>query len=128
MIHNGIEYGMMQAIAEGLDLSQSNRHFSIDTRKLIELWRHGSVVRSWLLDMLSKGMQSNPNLDEVLPFVPDSGEGRWFAIEAIEQGIATPVITQALNARLQSQNSFSFSLRILSIMRNAFGGHKIHKK
>jgi 6-phosphogluconate dehydrogenase len=78
--------------------------------------------------MLCHGMKSNPKLDEVLPFVPDSGEGRWFAIEAIEQGVATPAITQALNARFQSQNHFNFSYRILSIMRNAFGGHKIHNK
>jgi 6-phosphogluconate dehydrogenase len=128
MIHNGIEYGMMQAFAEGLELTQSKTQFSIDTGRLVELWRHGSVIRSWLLDMLSKGIQSNPKLDEVLPYVPDSGEGRWFAIEAIEQGIPTPVITQALNARFQSQNNFNFGFRILSIMRNAFGGHKIHKK
>lgn len=128
MIHNGIEYGMMQAISEGLELNHSNKELSIDTRKLVELWRHGSVVRSWLLDMLANAIQSNANLDEVLPYVPDSGEGRWFVIEAIKRGVATPVITQALNVRLQSQNKFGFSLRILSIMRNAFGGHKIHKK
>lgn len=128
MIHNGIEYGMMQSYAEGLELAKSNQKFAIDLQKLTTLWRHGSVIRSWLLDMLCHGMMSNPKLDEVLPFVPDSGEGRWFAIEAIEQGIATPVITQALNARFQSQNHFNFSYRILSIMRNAFGGHKIHNK
>ncbi len=128
MIHNGIEYGMMQSLAEGLELAQSKKQFSIETGRLVELWRHGSVVRSWLLDMLCKGIQSNPNLDEVLPYVPDSGEGRWFAIEAIEQGIPTPVITQALSARFQSQNNFDFGFRILSIMRNTFGGHKIHKK
>ncbi len=128
MIHNGIEYGMMQAISEGLELCHSKKQLPVDTKKLIELWRHGSVVRSWLLDTLSIAMQPDTNLDDVLPFVPDSGEGRWFAIEAIEQGISTPVITQALNVRLQSQNNFSYGLRILSIMRNAFGGHKIHKK
>jgi 6-phosphogluconate dehydrogenase len=128
MIHNGIEYGMMQSFAEGLELAQANKKLSIDLESLTTLWQHGSVVRSWLLDMLCHGMKSNPKLDEVLPFVPDSGEGRWFAIEAIEQGVATPVITQALNARFQSQNHFNFGFRILSIMRNAFGGHKIHKK
>jgi 6-phosphogluconate dehydrogenase len=128
MIHNGIEYGLMQSFAEGLELAQSNKKFSIDLEKLTTLWQHGSVVRSWLLDMLCHAMKSNPNLDEVLPFVPDSGEGRWFVIEAIDQGVATPVITQALNSRFQSQNDFNFGFRILSIMRNAFGGHKIHKK
>jgi 6-phosphogluconate dehydrogenase len=128
MIHNGIEYGMMQAISEGLELCHSKKQLSIDTKKLIELWRHGSVIRSWLLDMLCMAMHCNDNLDEVLPIVQDSGEGRWFAIEAIEQGVATPVITQALNVRLQSQDNFGFGLRILSIMRNVFGGHKIHKK
>lgn len=128
MIHNGIEYGMMQSFAEGLELAQSNKQLAIDIEKLIELWRHGSIVRSWLLDILCQGIQSNPNLDEVLPFVPDSGEGRWFAIEAIERGIPTPVITQALNMRLQSQNNYNFGFRLLSIMRNVFGGHKIQKK
>jgi 6-phosphogluconate dehydrogenase len=128
MIHNGIEYGMMQSYAEGLELAKSNQKLSIDLQKLTTLWQHGSVIRSWLLDMLCHGMRSNPKLDEVLPFVPDSGEGRWFAIEAIEQGVAVPVITQALNVRLQSQNQFNFSYRILSIMRNAFGGHKIYNK
>jgi len=128
MIHNGIEYGMMQAIAEGLELCQSNKQFSIEIEKITALWCNGSVIRSWLLNLLCDTLRSNPNLDEVLPFVPDSGEGRWFAIEAIEQGVATPVIIQALNNRLQSQNHFGFGLRILSVMRNAFGGHKVHKK
>ncbi|MBT8635759.1 decarboxylating 6-phosphogluconate dehydrogenase [Polynucleobacter paneuropaeus] len=128
MIHNGIEYGMMQSFAEGLELAQSKQELSIDLGKLTTLWQHGSVVRSWLLDMLCQGMKSNPKLDEVLPFVPDSGEGRWFVIEAIQQGVATPVITQALNARFQSQNNFNLGFRLLSIMRNTFGGHKIYKR
>lgn len=128
MIHNGIEYGMMQSIAEGLELAQSNQNFPIELEKLTTLWQHGSVIRSWLLDMLCHGIRLNPKFDEILPTVPDSGEGRWFAIEAIEQGVATPTITQALNARFQSQKHSNTSFRILSIMRNAFGGHKIHKK
>lgn len=128
MIHNGIEYGMMQSFAEGLELAHSNQEFSIDLVRLTMLWQNGSVVRSWLLDMLCQGMKLNPTLDDIAPLVPDSGEGRWFAIEAIEKGIATPVITQALNARLQSQNEYNFGFRILSIMRNAFGGHKIYKR
>jgi len=128
MIHNGIEYGIMESFAEGLELARSNQKFSIDLESLTSLWQHGSVIRSWLLDLLCQGMKSNASLDEVLPYVPDSGEGRWFAIEAIERGIPTPAISQALNARFQSQNNFNFGFRILSIMRNTFGGHKIHKK
>jgi 6-phosphogluconate dehydrogenase len=128
MIHNGIEYGIMQSFAEGLELAQANKKLSLDIYRLATLWRNGSVIRSWLLDMLCQGMKANPSLEEVLPFVPDSGEGRWFAIEAIEQGIATPTITQALNARFQSQDNFNLGFKLLSIMRNMFGGHKIHKK
>jgi len=127
MIHNGIEYGMMQAYAEGLELAHSNKQIPIDLEKITRLWQHGSVIRSWLLDITHTSIKSNPNLDQILPVVPDSGEGRWFAIEAIEQGISTPVISQALNMRLQSQNKFSLGLKILSVMRNAFGGHEIYK-
>jgi len=128
MIHNGIEYGMMQAYAEGLELAYSNKQIPLDIEKITGLWKHGSIIRSWLLDILHEGIKSSPNIDQILPSVPDSGEGRWFAIEAIEQGIPTPVITQALNVRLQSQNKFDFGLKILSVMRNIFGGHEINKK
>lgn len=128
MIHNGIEYGMMQAYAEGLELAHSNKQIPLDIEKITGLWKHGSVIRSWLLDILHEGIKSNPNIDRILPSVPDSGEGRWFAIEAIEQGIPTPVITQALNVRLQSQNKFDFGLKSLSVMRNIFGGHEIDRK
>lgn len=128
MIHNGIEYGMMQAYAEGLELAHSNKQIPLDIEKITGLWKHGSIIRSWLLDILHEGIKSSPNIDQILPIVTDSGEGRWFAIEAIEQGIPTPVITQALNVRLQSQHRFEFGLKILSVMRNMFGGHEINKK
>lgn len=125
MIHNGIEYGMMQSLAEGLELLKSNNKLSIDPLQLAELWRNGSVIRSWLLDLLSQGLKENPNLEKIMPFVPDSGEGRWFVIEAVTNGIPTPVISQALSVRLQSQNSLNYGLKALSVMRNMFGGHKI---
>ena len=125
MIHNGIEYGMMQSIVEGLELTQSKTEFSIDIKKMTELWLHGSVIRSWLLDLLCQGLDSKPNFEEIISTVADSGEGRWFAIEAIEQGVSTPVIAQALNMRLLSQTGFDFGFKLLSIMRNTFGGHKV---
>ncbi len=128
MIHNGIEYAMMQAIAEGFELVNAKSEFSLDIKNLLELWRNGSVIRCWLLDILYEKIKSGQNFEEILPFVPDSGEGRWFAIEAINAGVPTPVITHALLMRFQSQTKFSFGFRLLSLMRNSFGGHKVHKK
>ena len=91
MIHNGIEYGMMEAFAEGLELLKGRKEYGIDIGKVTELWRHGSVVRSWLLDLTAEALKGDPELDEIAPFVADSGEGRWTAVEAIEQGIPAPV-------------------------------------
>jgi 6-phosphogluconate dehydrogenase len=129
MIHNGIEYGMMESFAEGLELLKGRKEYDIDIGKVTELWRHGSVVRSWLLDLTAEALKGDPELDEIEPFVADSGEGRWTAVEAIEQGIPAPVLTQALQVRFRSQGkSKGYGYKILSIMRNAFGGHVMKKK
>lgn len=129
MIHNGIEYGMMESFAEGLELLKGREEYAIDIAKVTELWRHGSVVRSWLLDLTAEALKGDQGLDEIAPFVADSGEGRWTAVEAIEQGIPAPVLTQALQVRFRSQEkSKGYGYKILSIMRNAFGGHVMKKK
>jgi 6-phosphogluconate dehydrogenase len=125
MIHNGIEYGMMQALAEGLDLLKGKQEFNYDLAQLTELWRHSSVVRSWLLDLTADGLKNDQNLENIAPFVSDSGEGRWTVIDSIEQGIAAPVLTLALQMRFASQDKKGYSYRLLSLMRNAFGGHAV---
>ena len=127
MIHNGIEYGMMQAMAEGLELIKGKKEFELDLAEITELWRHGSVVRSWLLDLTADALKNDQTLDAVAPFVADSGEGRWTVVEAVEQGVAAPVLTVALQARFRSQDSIGYSYKLLSMMRNAFGGHAVKK-
>ena len=125
MIHNGIEYGMMQALAEGLDLLRGKEEFHFDLAQLTELWRHGSVVRSWLLDLTAEALKGDQELANVAPFVADSGEGRWTVIDSVEQGIAAPVLTLALQMRFASQDERGYGQRLLSLMRNAFGGHGV---
>ena len=125
MIHNGIEYGMMQAYAEGFSLMKSREDFGLDLAGIAETWRHGSVVRSWLLDLTANILAEDQQLEDIDPFVADSGEGRWTALEGIEQGIPTPVMSLALMARFASQGQQDFSGKLLSTMRNQFGGHAI---
>ncbi len=125
MVHNGIEYGMMQALAEGLALLKSREDFDYDLAALSEAWRHGSVVRSWLLDLTAGFLSSDQDLQDIAPVVPDSGEGRWTAIEAIDQGVPAPVMTQAIIARFESQGGGDYTARLLASMRNAFGGHAV---
>ncbi|MSQ80546.1 MAG: decarboxylating 6-phosphogluconate dehydrogenase [Candidatus Methylopumilus sp.] len=127
MIHNGIEYGMMESFAEGLELLKGKSEFKLDLAQITELWRHGSVVRSWLLDLTAEALQVDQNLDEVAPYVADSGEGRWTVVESIEQGIPTPVLTLALQVRFRSQEKQGYGYKLLSVMRNAFGGHAVKK-
>ncbi len=127
MVHNGIEYGMMQAFAEGLALLRGKQEFALDLAQITELWRHSSVVRSWLLDLTADALAEDQLLGDVAPFVADSGEGRWTAIEAIDQGVAAPVMTLALHARFSSQDNHGYGNRLLSMMRNAFGGHAVKK-
>ena len=123
MIHNGIEYGMMQAFAEGFALLKGKEEFNIDLAEVAELWRHSSVVRSWLLDLTAEGLKEDQKLDSIAPYVADSGEGRWTVVESIDQGVAAPVLSLALQMRFESQDADGYSYRLLSMMRNAFGGH-----
>jgi 6-phosphogluconate dehydrogenase len=125
MIHNGIEYGMMQAFAEGFSLLKGKPEFALDVAAIAEMWRHGSVVRSWLLDLTAEFLQDDAELDAVAPVVADSGEGRWTAVEAIELGIPAPVLSLALMMRLSSQGKGDYGDKLLAMMRKGFGGHKI---
>jgi 6-phosphogluconate dehydrogenase len=128
MIHNGIEYGMMQAYAEGFSILQHKAEFKLDLHQIGEIWRYGSVVRSWLLDLTCTALEKNPTLDGIAPYVADSGEGRWTVADAIELGVPAPVITLSLLTRLRSRDSESFTDKLLAAMRNQFGGHAIKKE
>ncbi len=123
MIHNGIEYGMMQAYGEGFALLEGKTEFNLDLGEIAELWRHSSVVQSWLLDLTADFLQNDHKLDDIAPVVPDSGEGRWTVVESIDQGVATPVISMALATRFASQENNSYGNRLVAMMRKAFGGH-----
>jgi len=127
MVHNGIEYGLMQAYAEGFALMQHKEEFHLDLRQIAEMWRHGSVVRSWLLDLIAGGLKENPGLAGIKAYVDDSGEGRWTASEAVDLGVAAPVITLALFERFRSRDSESFADKLLAMMRHEFGGQAIKK-
>ena len=128
MVHNGIEYGMMQALGEGLSLLKGKTEFEIDLAALSEMWRHGSVVRSWLLDLTAEFLQNDQALDTVAPYVPDSGEGRWTVLESVEQGTPAPVMTLALMMRFASQGKNDYADKLLSMMRKGFGGHGVAKE
>ncbi|MFC6840855.1 phosphogluconate dehydrogenase (NAD(+)-dependent, decarboxylating) [Xanthomonas theicola] len=125
MVHNGIEYGMMQAYAEGFALMARKQEFELDLHQVAEVWRQGSVVRSWLLELCSNALGDNPALAGIAPYVEDSGEGRWTVAEAIDLNVAAPVITLSLLERLRSRDDDSFTDKLLSAMRNQFGGHPI---
>ena len=127
MIHNGIEYGMMQALAEGFALLAARPELDIDTARLAQTWRHGSVVRSWLLDLCASILEENEELAGVAPVIDDSGSGRWTALESIELGIPAPVITTALIARFASQGRSDRARKLIAMMRQRFGGHAVHK-
>jgi len=128
MVHNGIEYGLMQAYAEGFSILQHKRDFALDLHQVAEIWRTGSVVRSWLLDLTSDALGKNPTMDGIAPWVADSGEGRWTLQEAIDLDVPAPVIALSLMARLRSRDNDSFADRLLAAMRNEFGGHAIRKE
>lgn len=128
MIHNGIEYGMMQAYAEGFSILQHKKEFALDLHHVAEIWRTGSVVRSWLLDLTADALGKNPSMAGIAPYVVDSGEGRWTVAEAIDLNVPAPIITQSLIERLRSRDSESFTDKLLSAMRNEFGGHEIKKE
>jgi 6-phosphogluconate dehydrogenase len=125
MIHNGIEYGMMQAYAEGFALMQRKSAFDLNLAQIAEIWRHGSVVRSWLLDLTSLALAQNPTLEGIAPYVQDSGEGRWTVVESLDLEVAIPVITQSLQGRFRSRDANPFGDRLLAALRHQFGGHAV---
>jgi 6-phosphogluconate dehydrogenase len=127
MIHNGIEYGLMQAYAEGFEILKAKTEFGLDLHQIAEIWRYGSVVRSWLLDLTSNALADDQDLSDIKAWVADSGEGRWTVFEAIDLDVAAPVITLALQRRLLSRSEAPFSDRLLAALRNQFGGHLFFK-
>jgi 6-phosphogluconate dehydrogenase len=127
MVHNGIEYAMMQAYAEGFDLLQHKTEFKLDLAQIAEVWQSGSVVRSWLLDLTAAALAQNPTMQGIAPYVEDSGEGRWTAIEGIELGVALPTISLSLFNRFRSRDKDSFADKLLAAMRNQFGGHAVKR-
>jgi 6-phosphogluconate dehydrogenase len=125
MIHNGIEYGMMQAFAEGFTIMENKKEFGLDLAQVAQIWRYGSVVRSWLLDLTADALGRNPTLEGLEAWVEDSGEGRWTVVEAIDLNVSAPVITESLMRRIRSREQNNFTDRMLAIMRNEFGGHAV---
>jgi 6-phosphogluconate dehydrogenase len=125
MVHNGIEYGLMQAYAEGFNILEQKQEFNLDLPQVAEIWRNGSVVRSWLLDLTADALAKNPRLDGLEAYVADSGEGRWTVMEAIDLNVSAPVITQSLIRRIRSREENNFTDRMLAVMRNQFGGHAV---
>jgi len=125
MVHNGIEYGMMQAYAEGFALLRKKESLSLDLAAIAQVWQHGSVVRSWLLDLTADVLAEDPELRDVAPFVADSGEGRWAVAEALELDVPAPVITLSLIQRLRSRDTDSYADRLLATLRRSFGGHAV---
>jgi 6-phosphogluconate dehydrogenase len=127
MVHNGIEYAIMQAYAEGLDLLRHKKEFGLDLLQIGKIWQYGSVIRSWLLDLTVDALQKNPTLEGIAAYVTDSGEGRWTVIEGVELGVALPAISSALDNRFRSQDPEPFANKLLAMMRNEFGGHAVKK-
>jgi 6-phosphogluconate dehydrogenase len=128
MVHNGIEYGMMQAFAEGFSIMKAKEEFGLDLAQISHIWQHGSVVRSWLLDLAARALDEDGTLGDIKPWVADSGEGRWTVFESIDLDIPAPVITLALQMRFVSRDEENFTARMLAALRNQFGGHAIKKE
>ncbi|MFC1942683.1 phosphogluconate dehydrogenase (NAD(+)-dependent, decarboxylating) [Chloroflexota bacterium] len=127
MIHNGIEYGLMQSYAEGFELMKAKQEFGLDLKHVAEIWQYGSVVRSWLLDLVAAALQEDPGLESIQGYVEDSGEGRWTVQESIDLAVSAPVITQSLQARFRSRQSQPFGDKLLAALRQQFGGHAVKK-
>ena len=125
MVHNGIEYGMMQAYAEGFEVMARADEFSLDLHEIASIWRYGSVVRSWLLELAERALRPDAGFDGIAPVAVDSGEGRWTALEAINRGVPAPVIATSLFTRFASQDKDSFQLKMVAALRNQFGGHAV---
>lgn len=127
MIHNGIEYGMMQAYAEGFGILKGKKEFGLDLAQISHIWQNGSVVRSWLLDLAANALDEDAELKDIKPWVADSGEGRWTVFESIDLDVPAPVITLALQMRFASRDEENYPARMLAALRNQFGGHAIKK-
>ncbi len=127
MVHNGIEYGMMEAYAEGFELMRAKTEFGYDLREVADLWNQGGVIRSWLLELAADAFQADPALEAIKGYVPDSGEGRWTAQEAIDLAVPAPVITLALQIRFLSRQEDAFGAKVLAALRQQFGGHSVRK-
>ena len=127
MVHNGIEYGIMQAFAEGFGILKGKREFDLNLAQISHIWQHGSVVRSWLLDLAANALDQDPDLSGIKPWVADSGEGRWTVFESIDLDVPAPVITLALQMRFASRDEENYPARLLAALRNQFGGHAIMK-
>lgn len=127
MVHNGIEYGMMQAYAEGFALLAAKESFELDLHQVAEIWRFGTVIRSWLLDLTARALAKDQELADIAPWVADSGEGRWMVQEAVELAVPAPVITEALYARFRSRLPENFADRLLAALRREFGGHAVKR-
>lgn len=125
MVHNGIEYAMLQGYAEGLQILNAKKEFNLDLKKIANLWNHGSVIRSWLLELAESAFEKDPHLDTIRGYVEDSGEGRWTVAEAIEENVPSPVITLSLLERFRSRQQESFSAKVIAALRNEFGGHAV---
>jgi 6-phosphogluconate dehydrogenase len=128
MIHNGIEYGMMQALAEGFEIMHAKKDFGLNLGQISEIWRYGSVVRSWLLDLTARALAEDQELSAIQGWVADSGEGRWTVAEAIDLDVPAPVITLSLQQRFVSRQEESYAAKLLAAMRNQFGGHAMKTK
>ncbi len=127
MVHNGIEYGLMQAYAEGFELMQAKREFNLDLRQIADIWRYGSVVRSWLLDLTAAALKEDPKLESIQPYVEDSGEGRWTVQESIDLAVPAPIMALSLQARFRSRQEQPFGAKLLAALRQQFGGHRVKK-
>ncbi len=125
MVHNGIEYGLMQAYAEGFTVMDKKEEFHLNLPQIAQIWRYGSVVRSWLLDLTADALAGNPTLDGLQAYVVDSGEGRWTVFEAFDLNVSAPVITESVIRRIRSREENNFTDRMLAIMRKEFGGHAV---
>ena len=128
MLFRSIEYGMMQAYAEGFSVMKAKEEFGLDLAQISHIWQYGSVVRSWLLDLAARALDEDANLSEIKPWVADSGEGRWTVFESIDLNVPAPVLTLALQMRLASRDEENYTARMLSALRNQFGGHAIKKE
>ncbi len=127
MVHNGIEYGIMQAFAEGFEIMRAKKDLNLDVAQIAEAWRYGTVIRSWLLDLTAEALKDDPDLKDIAPYVSDSGEGRWTVFDAIDLDVPAPVITASLFARFYSRTNGDYTAKVLAAMRNQFGGHAVKK-